>query len=301
MNTRKPATQYEREYIITAPARELDIIETAARQNPARAESFFSCPEFHGAPEIKDFPTLRKALAQGIPAKTAAISAALKTIAEKQTGLKLRHTDEPARIVDISAYLQGVPECYYKPQAQNKPYYKLIIFNSFPCCVPACCIANRAAAIVALAKQMKAAGAGVSAEIVFRTKPTGRKISLPNVQTSFPVNLDALNIGKFAFMTSPAFYRTYIFAQLETQYNNWKNKTPIVESAISPCGIPNHLRQINFPDGYQNFLHGGGSKTEAARINTAHNETLYGTPDDAFETIRRQFNENIERIKNLKQ
>ena len=186
MKYQTPPRKFDREFTITAPARELDKIEAECRL--AKAERFLKNTDFHGSPEVFDFPTLREALARGIATKTAEAAAALKTITEKSCGVKLRRTDEPARIVDISAYLQGVPECYYKPTAQTKPHYKLAIFNSFPWWTPAHYIANRAAAIVALAKQMKAAGASISAAIVFRQVHE----SGASAQTLFPVNLSTL-------------------------------------------------------------------------------------------------------------
>lgn len=286
--------KFDREFTITSPARELDKIEAECRRD--KTEHFLERTDFHGSPEVFDFPTLREALARGIATKTAEAAAALKTIAEKSCGLKLRRTDEPARIVDISAYLQGVPECYYKPTARTKPHYKLAIFNSFPWWTPAHCIANRAAAIVALAKQMKAAGAGVSAEIVFRYV---HKKNGASGQTLFPVNLDALNLGKFAFMMSPTFFRTYIFMILESQLSYWQRAESAASDVISPSGTPDHLRQINFPDGYQSFVFGGRTRAEVKKLNIANTEDLYGTPERAFETIKKQFAENVERIKHL--
>lgn len=285
--------KFDREFTITAPARELDKIEAECRR--AKAERILENTDFHGSPEVFDFPTLREALARGIETKTAEAAVALKTIAEKSCGVKLRRTDEPARIVDISAYLQGVPECYYKPTVQTKPHYKLAIFNSFTWWTPAHYIANRAAAIVALAKQIKAAGAGVSAAIAFRQIHK----SGASAQTLFPVNLDALNLGKFAFMMSPTFFRTYIFMMTESQFNYWQRAESAASEVISPSGTPDHLRQINFPDGYQDFIHGGRTKAQVRKLNIEHMKDLYGTPERAFETIKKQFAENVERIKHL--
>lgn len=293
MKYQTPPRKFDREFTITAPARELDKIEAECRL--AKAERFLENTDFHGSPEVFNFSTLREALARGIATKTAEAAAALKTIAEKSCGVKLRRTDEPARIVDISAYLQGVPECYYKPATQTKPHYKLAIFNSFPWSTPAHCIANRAAAIVALAKQMKAAGAGVSASIVFRQIHKNGA----SAQTLFPVNLDALNLGKFAFMMSPTFFRTYIFMMIESQFNYWQRAESFAEDVTSPSSTPDHLRQINFPDGYQDFIYGGRTKAQARKLNAEHMKDLYGTPERAFETIKKQFAENVERIKHL--
>ncbi|WYJ06569.1 hypothetical protein P3B99_004990 [Opitutia bacterium KCR 482] len=192
-------------------------------------------------------------------------------------------------------YLQGVPECYYKPTVQTKPHCKLAIFNSFAWWTPAHCIANRAAAIVALAKQIKSAGAGVSAAIAFRQIHK----SGASAQTLFPVNLDALNLGKFAFMMSPTFFRTYIFMMMESQFNYWQRAKSAASEVISPSGTPDHLRQINFPDGYQDFIHGGRTKAQVRKLNIEHMKDLYGTPERAFETIKKQFAENVERIKHL--
>ena len=86
---------------------------------------------------------------------------------------------------------------------------------------------------------------------------------------------------------------------MESQFNYWQRAESVSSEVISPSGTPDHLRQINFPDGYQSFIHGGRTKAQVRKLNTEHMKDLYGTPERAFETIKKQFAENVERIKHL--
>lgn len=86
---------------------------------------------------------------------------------------------------------------------------------------------------------------------------------------------------------------------IESQFNYWQRAESFAEDVTSPSSTPDHLRQINFPDGYQDFIYGGRTKAQARKLNAEHMKDLYGTPERAFETIKKQFAENVERIKHL--
>lgn len=271
-------------------------LEAASAANPERAAFFFRDPKFIGTDKITDFKTLREALFYGIEAQTADFKSALDTIEHQTVAARLRRTDEPARVVDISSYLQGVPECFYKIETKRREVYRLQVYNSFPCIIPAGWIAKRAAAIVALAKKIKARGASANIEIIFDLNDDdGNQLKI-----KIPVNLDALNIAQLAFIISPAFFRTYIFMTLETVFHNWKhakNKSSQVQgNSHRPI-----TREISFPDGYQSTV------TTTAKTKTAYRNAQikymrnqFGTPERALATIEKQFETELLRTKNIK-
>lgn len=256
-------------------------IEAASAANPARAAFFFRDPKFIGTDKITDFKTLREALFYGIETQTAEFKSALATIAHKAASARLRRTDEPARVVDISSYLQGIPECFYKICTARREVYRLQVYNSFPWFIRADCIANRAAAIIALAKKIKARGASASVEILFDLySDKGDRI-----QVKIPANLDALNIAQFAFIVSPAFFRTFIFMTLETVFRNW---TRGKNMSIQTQGTRQRPQTdaIIFADSYQIQT----DKRDKGRAQ-------YGTPERALATIEKQFLTELNRLK----
>lgn len=270
-------------------------LEAASAANPARAAFFFRDPKFIGTDKITDFKTLREALFYGIETQTAEFKSALATIERKTAAVHLRRTDEPARVVDISSYLQGVPECFYKIETKRREVYRLQVYNSFPWIIPAECIANRAAAIVALAKKIKASGASANIEIIFDLND-----DVNGIKIKIPVNLDALNIAQFAFIVSPAFFRTFIFMTLETVFHNW-TRTKSKTSQVQGNSRRNANHEISFPDGYQNTAATTAKTKKAfrnAQIEYARNQ--YGTPERALATIEKQFETELLRTKNIK-
>lgn len=281
------------EQTLDAPAKMLDTIEAASAKNESRARDFLENQTFHGAPEICDFKTLRAATHYGIETETREFTATLATMATYTGAAKLKRTDEPARIVDISAYLQGIPEAYYKTQPAPQIKFDLVIYVSAPWYIPAEYIRNRAAAIVALVKKLKAARAAVRLNIAVHDSDKGPFAYRANV--NIPVNIDALNIGQFAFMTSPAFLRTYIFMLHETILNNWERPYPYDCKVGGTEEIPSNDK-INFPDFYQLLIR-GSTKAKRKSANIKQAEEMYGTPARAFETIEKQLNNELKRIR----
>jgi len=270
-------------------------LEAASAANPERAAFFFRDPKFIGTDKITDFKTLRDALFYGIETQTADFKSALDTIERQTAAARLRRTDEPARIVDISSYLQGVPECFYKIEARTREVYRLQAYNSFTWFTPAECIANRAAAIVALAKKIKARGAAARIEIISDWHDDdGNQLKI-----KIPVNLDALNIAQFAFIVSPAFLRTYIFMTFETVFHNWKHATNKAAQVLGNRHRP-ITREVSFPDGYQNTVTTAQTGTAYRHAQTEYMRNQYGTPERALATIEKQFESELLRTKNIK-
>lgn len=275
---------------ITSALATLDHLEAEAGKSENRTRKAVELLEdkrFHGSDDVRDFATLRAALIKGTPATTAPFKIALETIARTSAGVRLRRSDEPARVVDISAYIAGVPECYYHQRQQTKPIYKIAIFNTYPHFTPAEHIANRAAAIVALAKQLKAQGASVQLQIIFNRVHDHKGAK----RVAIPFNLDALNIGQLAFIISPAFYRTYSMILDEDIFSQWD------ESTFASCQIRGDYNKptsdsdtINLLDYYQQKGQPGGAETA----------DKYGTPERAFATVKAEFETELKRISQTK-
>ena len=277
-------------HTITSTLATLDRLEAEAGKSENRTRKAVELLEdkrFHGSDDVCDFSTLRTALIKGTPATTAPFKTALETIARTLAGVRLRRSDEPARIVDLSAYIAGVPECYYHQRQQTKPIYKIAIFNTYPHFTPAEHIANRAAAIVALAKQLKAQGASVQLQIIFN-KVHDRKDAK---RVSIPFNLDALNIGQLAFIISPAFYRTYSMILDEEIFEQWD------EEKFASCQIKGDYNQPTSDSQTINLLDYYQQKSQPDGCDTA---TKYGTPERAFATIKAEFETEIKRISQTK-
>lgn len=287
---KKSHTTTATSHTITSTLATLDRLEAEAGKTENRTRKAVELLEdrrFHGSDAVRDFATLRTALIKGTPATTAPFKTALETIARTSAGVRLRRSDEPARIVDLSAYIAGVPECYYHQRQQTKPIYKIAIYNTYPHFTPAAHIANRAAAIVALAKQLKAQGASVQLQIIFNKVHDHKGAK----RVAIPFNLDALNIGQLAFIISPAFYRTYSMILDEEIFNQWD------EEKFACCQIKGDYNKptdtadtINLLDYYQQKHQPGGAETA----------DKYGTPERAFATIRAEFESELKRISQTK-
>lgn len=288
MKKRRQTTATATSHTIASALATLDRLEAEAGKTENRTRKAVELLEdkrFHGSEDVRDFATLRAALIKGTDATTAPFKTALETIARTSAGVRLRRSDEPARIVDLSAYIAGVPECYYHQRQQTKPIYKIAIFNTYPHFTPAEHIANRAAAIVALAKQLKAQGASVQLQIIFNKVHDHKGAK----RVSIPFNLDALNVGQLAFTISPAFYRTYSMILDEEIFSQWD------ESTFASCQIrgdynkpTNDSDTINLLDYYQQKGQGGDSEAETTY--------KYGTPERAFATIKAEFETELKRI-----
>ena len=268
----------------------LDRLEAEAGKSENRTRKAVELLEdkrFHGSEDVRDFATLRAALIKGTPATTAPFKTALETIARTSAGVRLRRSDEPARIVDLSAYIAGVPECYYHQRQQTKPIYKIAIFNTYPHFTPAGHIANRAAAIVALAKQLKAQGASVQLQIIFNKVHDHKGAK----RVSIPFNLDALNIGQLAFIISPAFYRTYSMILDEEIFSQWD------ETTFASCQIRGDYNKPTSDSDTINLLDYYQQKGQPSGAETADK---YGTPERAFATVKAEFEAEIKRISQTK-
>lgn len=290
MKKRHQTTATATSHTITSALATLDRLEAEAGKSENRTRKAVELLEdrrFHGSDAVSDFPTLRAALIKGTPATTAPFKTALDTIARTSSGVRLRRSDEPARVVDISAYIAGVPECYYHQHQQTKPIYKIAIYNTYPHFTPADHIANRAAAIVALAKQLKAQGASVQLQIIFNKVHDHKGAK----RVAIPFNLDALNIGQLAFIISPAFYRTFSMILDEEIFSQWD------ETTFASCQIRGDYNKPTSDSDTINLLDYYQQKSQPDGCDTA---TKYGTPAKAFETIKAEFAAEILRLKTHK-
>ena len=291
---------YTHRHTITSALSTLAKLEAEANATSERAEKARAMLEdtnFHGSPEVRDFPTLRQAITQGTSTTTAPFKTALNAITHTADGLRLKRTDEPARVVDVCAYLQGVPECFYKIQNKAKPVYNIVVYNSFAWFITAEQIANRAAAIVALAKQLKATGASVALEIAYDCRNTRTD---ERARVRIPYSLDGLNLGQFAFAISPTFFRTFCLMLDESTFNYWDNVTR-ASSHTQGTDTTTDADKINLPDFYNDDSTSAKRRRDARRNDYQRQfETKYGTPERAFATVKAQFEAEILRLKNHK-
>ena len=271
---------------IDEPGAYLDQIQKSAERTArarSKATELLARTSFHGNEEITDFESLRRAVIAGTPVETAKFKTALSAIETHSAAAKIKRTDEPARIVDCAAYLEGLPECYFKLKPTCIESYNLKFSLSAPAAVSPEILQNRAAALVALIKHLKARRAAVKLTVVDYTENRAGSFTEKN----FTINTDSMNIGQIAFFASPAFLRTFSFLADEELTNHWKNSDLFVDGTNS-FKEPTDPERINFKSIYQQ-LQAGKNLNEI--------KAQYLTPEAAYKSIQAEFNAECNRLK----
>lgn len=278
-----------RRITITAPVSYLEILKRESEQSKTaqnKAASLLTDKEFHGAPTITNFETLEEATRHGIPFETIHFKNTISEIQQKTLAKRLSRTDEPSRIVDPATFLEGIPECFFKLNPSIRESYNITFYLGAPWFTKPKTLQNRAAAMVALIKHLKARGAALNLEIADALNYTSSGVKHQAI-LKFPINVDALNIGQIAFFTSPAFFRTYIFMAYENIFKTWNLNKKSASKAISNLAPENNNR-INL----KSFQQQEHFETKTYK----EIEAQYDSPQKAFDSIEKEFKSEIVRL-----